>query len=486
MMGERGYQFFPSLDVNEYHALKEDIRQNGVRVPVEYDEEGNVLDGFHRVQICKELGITDFPSVVRVNMTEEEKIAHVFSLNANRRHLTDGQKRAIIADLLRDAPERSDRQIASMVSVSHPTVGKVRAEMEKNGQVVSVTTTIGADGVEQRRAKKNKTKEAPKKEAKQASLFHKTEKAREKAMNQTRQLIQAAAHDPEKYDDLIDLVADTGRTHNAFVEMKRRRRAEETAEKAKTAKPSKTGRVILADNMKIIPDESIDLICTDPPYNISYERVIQYAADDRQATSMDKGEWDHYDDTDFEYNMLHWSEEFYRVLKNGGSLYAFCGDANISYFRAFLIAAGFNFKNVLTWHFTNPKPRANKTSWIAAADHILFSVKGTGHTFNWTAVPLMHSVLRFGTCQGNERRDHPTQKPLKLIQKLIETSSNPGDVVLDPFAGSGTTGEACQNLDRSFVLIEKVPEYVQIIEERTGVKHEGCDDLHPEAGRKDG
>jgi len=96
------YQLLPALSVDEYDALKADIETRGVQVPVEYDELGNILDGHHRVIICKELGITDWPRLVRVGMSEEEKRNHVRSLNLLRRHLSKEQmieqRRAMRAD----------------------------------------------------------------------------------------------------------------------------------------------------------------------------------------------------------------------------------------------------------------------------------------------------------------------------------------------------------------------------------------------------
>ena len=82
------YQLLRPLTREERVALKDSIKRNGVKVPIEYDESGNVLDGHHRLEICAELGITDFPHVSRIGMNEEEKIEHIIALNSARRHLT--------------------------------------------------------------------------------------------------------------------------------------------------------------------------------------------------------------------------------------------------------------------------------------------------------------------------------------------------------------------------------------------------------------
>ena len=129
------YQVMPELTEDEYTELKSDIALRGVMVPIEYDEQGNVLDGYHRLRICEELGIKDFPKVIRAGMTEVEKLTHARKLNMARRQLTGDQKRELIRDQLKATPEQSDRQIAKALGVSHATVGSQRRELESIGQI---------------------------------------------------------------------------------------------------------------------------------------------------------------------------------------------------------------------------------------------------------------------------------------------------------------------------------------------------------------
>ncbi len=92
------YQVLPDLTADEYAELKADIQARGVMVPIEFDEQGNTLDGHHRLKICEELGITDYPKVIRAGMTEEEKRTHARKLNMARRHLSREQKQALSAE----------------------------------------------------------------------------------------------------------------------------------------------------------------------------------------------------------------------------------------------------------------------------------------------------------------------------------------------------------------------------------------------------
>ena len=145
------YQVMPDLSIDDYAELKADIASRGVQVAVEYDEDGNILDGHHRILACTELGITDWPKVVRVGMSEEQKREHARKLNMARRHLTREQRQELIRQQLIDTPEKSDRQIAHVFGVSPTTVGTARKGMEDSGELSKLDSSIGADGKERPR-----------------------------------------------------------------------------------------------------------------------------------------------------------------------------------------------------------------------------------------------------------------------------------------------------------------------------------------------
>lgn len=139
------YQVMPPLSPEEYAALKADIAQRGVQVPVEYDEVGAILDGHHRIQICGELGITHWPRLVRYGLSEDEKRRHARRLNLDRRHLDAAQKRELIAAELREAPESSNRKIAAGLGVDDKTVGAVRANLESTAEIPQLEVRKGRD-----------------------------------------------------------------------------------------------------------------------------------------------------------------------------------------------------------------------------------------------------------------------------------------------------------------------------------------------------
>ena len=139
------FQFLPPLLPSEYQALTESIRTHGVQVPVLVDESGAIIDGHHRDQIAAELGIK-CPREVRSGLTDTEKRSLAITLNRDRRHLTQEQKRALASESVKADPQLSDREHARRVGVTHPTVAKIRAELEAEGGLESVTNRLMPSG----------------------------------------------------------------------------------------------------------------------------------------------------------------------------------------------------------------------------------------------------------------------------------------------------------------------------------------------------
>lgn len=141
------YQVMEPMTPDEFEALKADIALHGVLVPVEIDELGNILDGHHRVRACEELGLTDYPMLVRSGIGDDAaKRTHARSLNFIRRQVTPSQRRRGIADQLRDTPEKSDREVARIIGCSHRTVSAVRSELVATGQIAQLDYSVGRDG----------------------------------------------------------------------------------------------------------------------------------------------------------------------------------------------------------------------------------------------------------------------------------------------------------------------------------------------------
>ena len=142
---ETKYRLLPPLDGETYGGLKATIAVNGVQVPIVKDEMGYILDGFARAKIAGELGY-ECPSVTVKGLTEQEKRSQVRALNLARRHLDYAARREIIADELKENPDRSNRWIAKSLGVDHKTVARVRTPMGASGEVPQTDYRVGADG----------------------------------------------------------------------------------------------------------------------------------------------------------------------------------------------------------------------------------------------------------------------------------------------------------------------------------------------------
>ena len=214
------------------------------------------------------------------------------------------------------------------------------------------------------------------------------------------------------------------------------------------------GDIVLGCMVEQILDmkpEIADLILTDPPFGLGDTANIEFR--ERANMSEAAGEWD--DPTTIINNCSAWAEMFRRAIKPTGSLYCFTADKFISEMYTELQRVGFIIRELLVWHKTNPPPSVRKSSYRSNVEYIIYATAGEDYTRNWLGQERMTKCRDFPICGGAERLAHPTQKPVKLLKEYIEMSTNPGDLVLDPFAGVGSTGVAAMELGRRYLLIER-------------------------------
>lgn len=212
--------------------------------------------------------------------------------------------------------------------------------------------------------------------------------------------------------------------------------------------------------IKEIKTGSVDLVLIDPPYLIS--RISNYKntkCDKYINHSIDFGEWDKIElDWDFLF------KEYNRVLRKGGTLLIFYDIWKLSDIKDMADKYKFKQPRVGQWQKTNPVPINSKLNYLSNSSEYFFTfVKGGKPTFNSV---YDNGVYKYPLCHGKERYDHPTQKPLKLISDLILKHSNEGDLVLDTFAGTGTTAHACILNDRDYIVMENDEKYYEIIKNR--------------------
>lgn len=273
----------------------------------------------------------------------------------------------------------------------------------------------------------------------------------------------------------IDISVDTGKVY-----LERCLRVEEKIESVENI----INKTILGDMLTIcplLPEKSVDLIIADPPYNLTKSF---------NGTIFTKKK-----DSDYEEYTAQWLNKISPLLKDDGSIYVCC-DWETSIILGKILSNYFYVRNRITWQ--REKGRGARKNWKNGMEDIWFATKGKDYTFNLDAVKIRKKVLApyrvdgqpkdwketengnyRDTCPSNfwdditipfwsmpENTAHPTQKPEKLIAKLILASSLENDIIFDPFLGSGTTSVVAKKLNRRYVGIEKEAQYCVWAEKR--------------------
>lgn len=205
-----------------------------------------------------------------------------------------------------------------------------------------------------------------------------------------------------------------------------------------------------------VPDQSVDLLFTDPPYNLSPYSTGNMQFSWRGDINNDLAEWDrHFDPAEFK-------TEFLRILKPTGNLFAFCSYNLMGRWHE-IFDPIFNTFQFFVWHKTNPVPKIRRQGFLNSCE-LIVCMWNQQHTWNFARQNQMHNFFQSPICMSPERLKqpkHPTQKPVGLLKHLISIASNPGDLVLDPFMGVGSTGVAALELGRCFTGMELNEDYFQ-------------------------
>jgi len=242
--------------------------------------------------------------------------------------------------------------------------------------------------------------------------------------------------------------------------------------------------IILGDcleELKKLPDRSVDLVFADPPYNLQLGGDL-LRPDNSKVDAVDD-HWDQFESfAAYDAFTRAWLKECRRVLKDDGALWVIGSYHNIFRVGVAVQDLGFWILNDIVWRKANPMPNFKGTRFTNAHETLIWAAKGKGarrYTFNYDAMKMANDELQMRSdwtlplCTGEERlkdgtgaKAHPTQKPEALLHRLILASTRPGDVILDPFFGTGTTGAAAKRLGRKFVGIEREEEYARLAKAR--------------------
>ncbi len=198
--------------------------------------------------------------------------------------------------------------------------------------------------------------------------------------------------------------------------------------------------------IKTMPDHCVDLILTDPPYNIAQYSTGNIILPGRTALNNDIADWDN---INIEPRDL--LDDFKRILKPKGNIFIFTSYNQIGKWHE-VFDQEFDTFQFFIWHKTNPPPKIYKNGFLNSCEMII-CMWNKGHTWNFTKQNEMHNFFESPICMRPERLSnpkHPAQKPVKLLKHIIGIASNPGDIVFDPFMGVGSTGVASLEIGRKF------------------------------------
>lgn len=204
----------------------------------------------------------------------------------------------------------------------------------------------------------------------------------------------------------------------------------------------------------------VDHIITDPPYNISKSNNFNTMNNPRKG--VDFGEWDK------SFDLYNWITDYSKILNKNGSMIIFCSYRYISYIIDKLESSNMVVKDILIWKKSNPMPRNVSRRYVQDTEFAVWAVKEKAKwVFNKpNNISYLRSCYETSTVSGKERTNHPTQKSLKLMESIINIHTNPGEIIMDPFMGSGTTGIAAIKNNRKFMGIELESEYFDIALDR--------------------
>ena len=245
-----------------------------------------------------------------------------------------------------------------------------------------------------------------------------------------------------------------------------------------------SSKYILGDSLielKKLKDHSVDMVFCDPPYNLQLSKTL-YRPDATKVSGVND-DWDKFNNfQDYDIFTKIWLSEIKRILKPDGCLWVIGSYHNI--YRIGYILQNLNFwiLNDIIWRKTNPMPNFKGTRFTNAHETLIWAAnsKCSKYTFNYQTMKQLNDNKQMRSddwliniCSGKERlkdiknqKLHNTQKPEELLLRVVLSSTKPGDLVLDPFFGTGTTGVVCKKLGRKFIGIEKSATYLKEAKKR--------------------
>ena len=431
----------PMMDGSAYDAFKADIAEHGLREPIVL-HDGRIVDGRNRYRACRELGIE--PTTTNWD-GKGSLVSFIVSVNLHRRDLTPSQKAMAAAEFLPMLEAEAKKRMSDGGNKSG--VGRQK-----------VADPSGGDG----------------KATTQAA----------KLTGTNRQYVSDAKAIKEKAPEIAAKVKSGELTlPQARNAIKKEERRQELTQKAKASPKQPEWEIIEGDcvrTFKTLGDRSARLIFADPPYNIG----IDYG---------DGAKADQLDDAAYLRWATSWLEECWRVLKDDGSLWVMIGDEYAAEYAVSLKKFGFTIRSWVKWYETfgvNCSNNFNRTSrhifyCVANPKRFVFNVEAVSRPSDRQlkygdkrADPsgkIWDDVWQISRVTGTSAEripDFPTQVPLAITRAIVGCASEPGDLVIDPFNGSGSTGVAAIELGRKYLGMEKSSEFCRLARLRLQGTHQ--------------
>ena len=250
--------------------------------------------------------------------------------------------------------------------------------------------------------------------------------------------------------------------------------------------------------MRAMPDASVDMVFADPPYNLQLRGEL-HRPDNSKVDAVDDA-WDQIGDfAAYDRFTRAWLTEARRVLKPDGTIWVIGSYHNVFRLGAALQDLGFWVLNDVVWRKANPMPNFRGRRFTNAHETMIWAARDqkSRYTFNYASMKALNDDIQMRSdwfipiCTGSERikdsagrKAHPTQKPEALLHRVVVAASKPGDVILDPFFGSGTTGAVAKRLGRRFIGLERDEIYAEVARRRIADIRRADDETIAPAGSK--
>jgi len=432
--------------------MLDDIREHGIRVPLVCDAETQwVISGRRRHQAALKLGLKEIPVIWRKYESDDEILEAIVAHNAYRRKSERQIMMEVEALWEREAARGRLRKVESGKEHgakahrrgdegAHPGDGDEKSLVAKRPSKLTRTEVGKAVG------------QPATKVARAASII--------------RQAKEKMGADWKQHPAVQSILSGQATINSAALKLNKAEREDHFKKIAKSIDKIDAD-IRHQDHIDDIENQSVDHIITQPDFDVAtgYGDRLE----DLEAVDVFEG-WE----TDLKLGEVSaWCHEWARVIRTGGNIAVFCDGRYISFVMEALIANGFSMVQPVVWHIKNPNSNSKRTAFVDSCRFIVTACMSEEkrNAFRFIGIEQMHNFIEGTDVMGRNALRHLGELPDYVAKWLIERLTNPGDVVLDNFAGTGTMGLACRDLKRNFILVERDPETFEIMKARlSGLK----------------